>query len=100
MKSLISVDYLYKAPLLMSRWLDGELKTNVEINRALELIDEWFERLTYISWFMRNLNERVPRAANKEEGCIGRFWEGRFKSQVLLDEKHVRLHGVCDFEFP
>ncbi|MFA0097846.1 hypothetical protein AB4406_22340 [Vibrio splendidus] len=65
----------------MSRWLDGELKTNVEINRALELIDEWFERLTYISWFMRNLNERVPRAANKEEGCIGRFWEGRFKSQ-------------------
>ncbi|MEZ9057274.1 hypothetical protein [Vibrio pelagius] len=36
---------------------------------------------------MRNLNKFVARAANKEEGCKGRFWDGRFKSKALLDEK-------------
>ncbi|MFC5078880.1 hypothetical protein VTH8203_03374 [Vibrio thalassae] len=78
---------LYKAPLLVTRWLNGGLKSKAETRKTLELIDEWRERLTDISWFMRNLNEYVAREANKEEDCKGRFWEGRFKSQALLDEK-------------
>ena len=78
---------LYKAPLIIQRWQKQELKSQAEVVVAEELIELWRERLQDLSWFMRNLNEHIARKANQEEGCKGRFWEGRFKSQALLDEQ-------------
>ena len=49
-------------------------------------LEEKRSRLGSISWFMRFLSEKVAREANKQDECTGRFWEGRFKAQVLLDE--------------
>ncbi|MEM6958775.1 MAG: hypothetical protein AAF645_24040, partial [Myxococcota bacterium] len=51
-----------------------------------EQVAEWRGRLSSLSWMMRALNEWIARRANKEDGCTGRFWQGRFKSEPLLDE--------------
>lgn len=60
-----------------------------EIVNDAARVSELRRRLSSISWFMKMLNEFIARRANQEDECTGRFWEGRFKSQRLLDEAAV-----------
>jgi REP element-mobilizing transposase RayT len=76
---------LFRIPELMQRWRQG-LADAAECESVRIVVERWRERLRDISWFMRALNEHLARRANAEDHCKGRFWEGRFKSQALLDE--------------
>jgi hypothetical protein len=103
---MVQWEKLFSIPVLVQQYREGTDSAAVAIE-AKKIIVEWRSRLMDISWYMRSLNEHLARRANEEDRCTGRFWEGRYKSQALLDEaavltcmSYVDLNpiraGICD----
>jgi len=76
---------IFSQPLIVERMQEG-LGTAAEREVASSIVERWRRRLCDVSWYMRCLNEHLARRANAEDECTGRFWEGRFRSQALLDD--------------
>ena len=96
---------IYNPKPILKRWKNKELIEASEIQMALTMLEECRNKLSNISLFMQNLNQYIARRANKEDGCKGHFWEGRFKSYALLDEtalvtcmSHLDLNHVIEKE--
>lgn len=78
---------LYGGHPLVDLYRRQMIDDEARFKKVEEIVQVWRIRLFDISWFMRNLNETIARAANKEDNCKGRYWESRYYSQALLDEQ-------------
>jgi hypothetical protein len=72
---------------IFEEWVQSKLKDVEWVARARE-------RLQSIGWFMKCLKEPLARQANREDGCRGAFFQGRYKSVAILDEEALLAVGV------
>lgn len=80
---------LFTGSSLVQRYQAGVALLPAELRAVEAQAASFRQRLADLSWFMCVLNEAIARQANAEDGVKGRFWEGRFKSQALLDEAAI-----------
>jgi hypothetical protein len=84
---------------VVERWLtlfpprndshDARAHKRLRILQDAPYLNELRRRLGDLSWLMRCLAEPIARRANAEDRCKGRFWEGRYKCQLLCDTRAV-----------
>ncbi len=84
---LIHWSSICKLPHHCQKFMDKEAMTKAEMELVILLAEEFRKRLMSISWFMKYLNQDIAFRANAEDNCKGHFFESRFKSQALLDER-------------
>lgn len=83
---------LFEGTILTKKHSNKQTIDKFQLAMVDSTADIYKKRLMSISWFMRSLNEPIAR----QDKCTGHFWEGRFKSQVLLDEGGFNIvHGLC-----
>jgi REP element-mobilizing transposase RayT len=63
----------------------SEPELNMIVNNP-DRLAELRRRLSDISWWMGRLAEYIARRSNAEDNCTGRFWQGRYRGDNLLDE--------------
>ena len=80
---------IFKGTELSRRHRNSEALDRSEQKALASSVQRWRQALQDVSWFMRCTKEPLARLSNKEDNCKGRFWEGRFHSQTLLDTRAV-----------
>lgn len=92
---------------VIARW--AKLHPPRKKRKAIPITDEWLEnqakdpehvemlrqRLVTLGWFMKEVKEPLARLANQEDNCTGAFFEGRYKSIILLDVESIL--SVCAY---
>jgi REP element-mobilizing transposase RayT len=77
---------IHKIPTDVQQWYDGESLDSEKQEKVDAYIEKCRLKLGNLSNIMAEINEHIARRANKEDDCKGRFWEGRFSSQALIDD--------------
>jgi len=71
-----------------------EIMTHRSEGDPAKRIAELRRRWQNVSWLMKALCENIAKRANKEDKVTGAFWEGRFKTQKLLDNEAILACSV------
>ena len=80
--------------VLNGNWIEpteAQVRALAENREKIEVIRR---RLGNVSWFVAALSEYLARRSNLEDGCSGRFFEGRFRCKAIENEAGLLTGGL------